>query len=74
MNRFQLNRYFQFMSFWARTSNIKNFPKNLSSLIDENPSIIQIKNDYEKINIFNNHPSYIIFCLGYNPNVSCKKE
>ena len=62
------------MSFWAKRYNINNFPKKLKSLDKNNISVNQLKNDYEKIISFDNHPAYITFCLGYNPNINCKKE
>ena len=71
---FEVRKKFLIMSLWANRFNINKFPKKLKSLNENNPTANQISDDYNKLLSFSNHPAYITFCLGYNPNNSCKKE
>ena len=70
----ELNKKFLVMSLWAKRFGITYFPFELKSMSLINPTSKQVKKDYEKLSKFDNHPAFITFCLGYNPNINCNKE
>ena len=72
--KIEIRKKFLIMSIWAKHHHITNFPSKLKCLEERKPSTDQLKNDYKTINSFDNHPAYITFCLGYNPNINCQKE
>lgn len=72
--KLEIRKKFLVMSIWATRYNINCFPKELNSLNKDKPSSAQLHEDFRKISEFDNHPAYITFLLGYNPNNHCQKE
>ena len=72
--KLEIRKKFLLMSIWAKKYNINYFPESLISLDKDKPSSAELQKDFKEISGFNNHPAYITFLLGYNPNNNCQKE
>ena len=74
-NTIQRNLRGKFLSMrlWADRNKIPDFPKNLKSLEEKNPSKQQMNEDFKMLYKFSSHPAYLpFFCGIYSKH--CRKE
>ena len=77
MSIIKLRNKFLMMRLWAYRYNINDFPKKLSSLDTDNYTPQMIKEDFQKLQSYYNHPAYLAFFGGYEQiqrmNISFKE-
>ena len=74
-NTIQRNLRGKFLSMrlWADRNKIPDFPQNLKSFEEKNPSKEQINKDFEILYKFSCHPAYLPFFCGIYSNNSRKE-